>query len=43
VEIETLASGYGLIEGPRVDAAGNLYFSDVAASAVSRCTRTAGS
>lgn len=27
--IETLAWGYGLIEGPRVDAAGNLYFSDV--------------
>ncbi len=27
--IETLASGYGLIEGPRVDSEGNLYFSDV--------------
>jgi len=27
--IETLASGYGLIEGPRVDAEQNLYFSDV--------------
>lgn len=27
--METLAFGYGLIEGPRVDAAGNLYFSDV--------------
>src|SRR5437773_11316560 len=26
---ETLAYGYGLLEGPRVDAAGNLYFSDV--------------
>ncbi len=26
---ETLVSGYGLIEGPRVDDAGNLYFSDV--------------
>jgi sugar lactone lactonase YvrE len=26
---ETLASGYGLIEGPRVDADDNLYFSDV--------------
>lgn len=25
----TLAWGYGLIEGPRVDGAGNLYFSDV--------------
>lgn len=28
-ELETLAYGYGLLEGPRVDAAGNLYFSDV--------------
>jgi xylono-1,5-lactonase len=28
-EIEELASGYGLVEGPRVDASGNLYFSDV--------------
>ena len=27
--MEILASGYGLIEGPRVDADGNLYFSDV--------------
>lgn len=27
--METLASGYGLIEGPREDSAGNLYFSDV--------------
>ena len=26
--IETLASGYGLIEGPRVDPEGSLYFSD---------------
>lgn len=36
VEIETLASGYGLIEGPRVDAAGNLYFSDVTNGGVYR-------
>jgi gluconolactonase len=28
-DFETLASGYGLIEGPRVDDGGNLYFSDV--------------
>jgi gluconolactonase len=28
-ELETLAWGYGLIEGPRVDASGALYFSDV--------------
>jgi sugar lactone lactonase YvrE len=27
--METLASGFGLIEGPRVDAAGYVYFSDV--------------
>ena len=27
--LETLAWGYGLIEGPRVDAENNLYFSDV--------------
>jgi gluconolactonase len=36
MEIETLASGYGLIEGPRVDAAGNLYFSDVTKGGVYR-------
>jgi gluconolactonase len=29
MKLETLAFGYGLIEGPRVDGAGNLYFSDV--------------
>ena len=28
-EIETLAWGYGLVEGPRIDANDNLYFSDV--------------
>lgn len=28
-QFEVLASGYGLIEGPRVDANDNLYFSDV--------------
>ena len=27
--LETLATGYGLIEGPRVDAENRLYFSDV--------------
>ncbi len=32
--IETLAFGYGLIEGPRVDGAGNLYFSDVVGGGV---------
>ena len=34
--IEMLASGYGLIEGPRVDDAGNLYFSDVRKGGVFR-------
>lgn len=29
MSLETLAYGYGLIEGPRMDAEGNLYFSDV--------------
>jgi gluconolactonase len=29
LELETLAYGYGLLEGPRVDADDNLYFSDV--------------
>ena len=29
MEFEALVSGYGLVEGPRVDAWGNLYFSDV--------------
>jgi len=29
MSIETLAYGYGLIEGPRVDGGGNLFFSDV--------------
>jgi sugar lactone lactonase YvrE len=28
-DLETLAWGYGLVEGPRADALGNLYFSDV--------------
>ena len=35
-ELETLATGYGLIEGPRVDEAGNLYFSDVTNGGVFR-------
>src|SRR5215831_4979038 len=29
MRLETLAWGFGLIEGPRVDSTGNLYFSDV--------------
>jgi sugar lactone lactonase YvrE len=36
MEFETLASGYGLIEGPRVDAQDNLYFSDVTQGGVYR-------
>jgi gluconolactonase len=34
--METLAYGYGLIEGPRVDPAGGLYFSDVTNGGVYR-------
>src|SRR5215831_12285839 len=36
MRFETLASGYGLIEGPRVDATGALYFSDVTNGGVYR-------
>ena len=39
MKIETLAFGYGLIEGPRVDASGNLYFSDVPNGGVYRRSR----
>ena len=35
-ELETLAWGYGLVEGPRADAHGNLYFSDVHKGGVHR-------
>lgn len=34
--LETIASGYGLIEGPRVDGDGNLFFSDVTNGGVYR-------
>ena len=34
--LETLASGYGLLEGPRVDNADNLFFSDVTNGGVYR-------
>src|SRR5437764_1395418 len=34
--VESLASGYGLVEGPTVDADGNLYFSDVLGGGVYR-------
>jgi D-xylonolactonase len=36
VRFETRASGYGLVEGPTVDAAGNLFFSDVLGGGVYR-------
>jgi len=36
MEIETLASGFGLIEGPRVDGQGRLYFTDHASASVRR-------
>ncbi|MGH9030679.1 MAG: SMP-30/gluconolactonase/LRE family protein [Acidimicrobiia bacterium] len=36
MRFETLASGYGLVEGPTVDDAGNLYFSDVLGGGVYR-------
>ena len=35
-DIELLAYGYGLVEGPRVDAEGNLYYSDVHGGGVRR-------
>ena len=35
-EIEMLAFGYGLVEGPRVDTDDNLYFSDVHKGGVHR-------
>ncbi len=37
--MELLASGYGLVEGPRVDADGSLYFSDVQGGGVFRRSR----
>jgi len=36
VELELLAWGYGLVEGPRTDEAGNLYFSDITGGGVFR-------
>lgn len=40
--METLASGYGLPEAPRVDAAGNLYFTDAAMGGVFRLSPRGG-
>ena len=40
--LEALAWGYGLIEGPRCDAAGNLYFSDVPNGGVYRLSPSGG-
>jgi len=42
VRFETLASGYGLVEGPTVDDAGNLYFSDVLGGGVYRLAPDGG-
>ena len=36
MQFETLASGFGLVEGPRADGEGNLYFSDVPNGGVRR-------
>jgi xylono-1,5-lactonase len=36
VELEAIASGYVLVEGPRTDAAGNLYFTDAMGGGVYR-------
>lgn len=38
MSVETLAYGFGLVEGPRCDADGNLYFSDVPNGGVYRVT-----
>jgi gluconolactonase len=38
VQLELLASGYGLVEGPRSDAANNLYFTDIPRGFVYRRT-----
>jgi gluconolactonase len=39
VEFEALATGYGLVEGPRDDGAGGLFFSDVTRGGVYHCDR----
>ena len=36
VQLELLASGYGLVEGPRTDADNNLYFTDIPGRGVYR-------
>ena len=36
MQLELLASGYGLVEGPRTDAADNLYFTDIPGGCVYR-------
>lgn len=41
-QLETLAFGFGLIEGPRVDSNNNLYFSDVPNGGVRRLTPDGG-
>lgn len=39
MELEPIAWGYGLLEGPRVDEAGRLYFSDVTKGGIYRRSR----
>jgi len=36
MEFETLATGYGLVEGPRIDAQNRLYYSDIRGGGVFR-------
>ena len=43
VQLELLASGYGLVEGPRTDAENNLYFTDIPGAASTGAARTARS
>ena len=40
--METVASGFGLLEAPRADAAGNVYFSDVTQGGVHRLAADGG-
>jgi gluconolactonase len=38
IDLELIASGYGLVEGPRTDTAGNLWFTDMFGDSVNRRT-----
>ena len=39
MQFEVLASGYGLVEGPTVDASGRVLFSDVLGGGIYRLDR----